>query len=50
MIQRTVDPASWQNNGGQGTILFNPGTMALIIKQSAEMHLILGGSMGNTGP
>jgi hypothetical protein len=46
LIQRTIDPSSWQINGGPGTITFYPPTMSLVIKQSAEMHFILGGGLG----
>jgi hypothetical protein len=46
IIQRTVDPESWASNGrdGQGTIAFDPLTMSLVIRQSAEVHSMLGGS------
>lgn len=50
LIQRTVDPPSWQVNGGLGTITFHAPTMSLVIKQSAEMHLILGGGLGSYAP
>ncbi len=48
MIQRSVDPDSWLANdrGGQGTIAFNPATMSLVVKQSAEVHFMLGGGLG----
>jgi hypothetical protein len=46
LIQRTVDPPSWQINGGPGSITFFPATMSLVIKQSAEMHFILGSGIG----
>jgi hypothetical protein len=44
MITSTVDPPSWRVNGqdGQGTIVFNPITMTLVIKNSAEVHSMLG--------
>jgi hypothetical protein len=40
MIQNNVDKDSWEANGkeGGGTIVFNPATMSLIVKQSAEVH------------
>jgi hypothetical protein len=44
MIQTSVDPQSWQANGGNGSIVFNAPSMSLIIKQSAEVHALLGGS------
>jgi type II secretory pathway component GspD/PulD (secretin) len=44
-IVQTVDPDSWEINGkgGVGTITFNPGTMTLIIKNTAEVHYSLAG-------
>jgi hypothetical protein len=46
-IVRTIDPDSWQVNdrGGLGTIVYDPFRDALIIKQSAEFHYALGGSL-----
>jgi hypothetical protein len=46
-IVRTIDPDSWQVNdrGGLGTIVYDPIRDALIIKQSAEFHYALGGSL-----
>jgi hypothetical protein len=41
----TVDPASWQANGGSGTIGFHAPSMSLIIRQSAEIHYQMGGSL-----
>ncbi|MBL8800024.1 MAG: hypothetical protein JNM56_39440 [Planctomycetia bacterium] len=43
LIQSTVDPPSWQANGGQGTIAFHAPSMALIIRNSAEVHGMMGG-------
>jgi hypothetical protein len=45
MIYQTVDPDGWEINGrgGFGTIQFNPGTMTLIVKASAEVHYSLVG-------
>jgi len=42
-----IEPQTWaDNNGGTGgTITFNPGTMSLQIKQSAEMHYTLQGAI-----
>jgi hypothetical protein len=46
LIKRTVDPESWADNGrdGLGTIAFEPLTMSLVVRQSAEVHFMLGGS------
>jgi hypothetical protein len=45
LITQTVDPDSWEINGrgGFGTIVFNPGTMTLTVKNSAEVHYSLAG-------
>ena len=43
MIQSQVDPSSWRANGGPGSIVFEPLTMSLIIRQTAEVHFMLGG-------
>ena len=42
LVQSSVDPQSWQANGGGGTITFHAPSMSLIIKQSAEVHAMLG--------
>jgi len=46
MIQTSVDPQSWQANGGPGTIVYYAPSMSLIVKQSAEVHALLGGGGG----
>ncbi len=43
MIQSSVDPQSWQANGGKGTITFYAPTMSLIIRNTAEVHGMMGG-------
>jgi len=43
VIQSSIDPQSWKVNGGNGTIVFDPRTLSLVVKQSAEVHLMLGG-------
>ena len=42
IIQSSIEPQSWQANGGQGTITFAGGQMGLVIRQSAEVHGMLG--------
>jgi general secretion pathway protein D len=42
LVQGSVDPQSWQANGGGGTVTFHAASMSLIIKQSAEVHALLG--------
>jgi hypothetical protein len=48
MIISTVDPASWQgvSERGYGTISYDPATMSLVVRQTAEMHYMLGGGLG----
>ncbi len=45
-IVNTIEPASWQMNGGVGTIGFDQVRMAIIITHTAEMHYQLGGGIG----
>jgi type II secretory pathway component GspD/PulD (secretin) len=47
MVKRMVDPDSWAENGrdGLGTVAFDPLTMSLVVRQSAEVHFLLGGSL-----
>jgi hypothetical protein len=47
-IVGTVEPDSWQVNNpeAKGTIMFDPVHLTLIIKQSAEVHYMLGGFGG----
>jgi hypothetical protein len=44
MITQTVDPQSWQVNNpdAPGTITFDPVRRALIVKQTAELHMMMG--------
>jgi hypothetical protein len=41
LITTTIDPQSWAPNG-PATIAFEPATMSLIIRQSAEIHMLIG--------
>ncbi len=43
VIQSSIEPSSWRENGGNGTIYFHAPSMALIIKQSAEVHGMISG-------
>jgi len=45
LIQNSIEPSSWQANGGPGTISFYEPTMSLVIRQTAEMHYQLGGAL-----
>jgi len=44
-IKRSVDPLSWEGEGGKATIHYDPLTKALIVRQSAEVHMLLRNSM-----
>jgi hypothetical protein len=45
LIKQQVEPQSWQSNNPEapGTIIFNPLTMSLVVKQTAEVHYMLAG-------
>jgi hypothetical protein len=45
LIQTSVDPQSWQINGGPGQITFHAPTLTLVVRQSAEVHAMLGGAL-----
>ena len=38
LITSTIEPESWIENGGEGTIARHPGTLSLIINQTQEVH------------
>jgi hypothetical protein len=42
MIVQSVDPMSWDVNNGPGRIYFDPITMSIVVRQSAEVHMMLG--------
>ena len=44
-IEATIEPGSWQKNGGSGTITFSAPIAALIIRQSAEVHAMIAGGL-----
>ncbi|MFO0929835.1 MAG: hypothetical protein U0736_22890 [Gemmataceae bacterium] len=45
MITQQVEPQSWQatNPDAVGAIVFDPISMSLVVKQTAEVHFLLGG-------
>jgi hypothetical protein len=43
-IQQNIDPGSWQPNG-PGSIVFDPISMSIVVRQSAEVHMMLGNSL-----
>jgi hypothetical protein len=47
MIVNMIEPASWQglSERGYGTIFYDPATMSIIIRHTAEMHYQLGGGL-----
>jgi general secretion pathway protein D len=38
LIQRTIAPSTWDVNGGPGTIRYWRPGMALVIRQTSEVH------------
>lgn len=38
-----IEPESWEGKGGPGTVTFDPVRMAIVVKQSAEVHYMLNG-------
>jgi hypothetical protein len=38
-----IEPDSWEGRGGSGRITFDPVSMSLVVKQSAEIHYMLNG-------
>lgn len=45
MIKQSIDPLSWQGEGGAGTVTFSPLVDAIIVRQSAEVHMLLKGGL-----
>lgn len=45
-IQSSVDPLSWKDKGGPGTITFHFPSMSLIVRASSEVHSSLGSKLG----
>jgi hypothetical protein len=45
LIQQHVDPQSWKVNNADavGAIYFDPLTISLVVKQTAEVHFLMGG-------
>lgn len=40
---QNIEPESWEGKGGPGTVTFDPVRMAIVVKQSAEIHYMLNG-------
>jgi hypothetical protein len=45
-VQSSVDPLSWKDKGGPGTITFHFPSMSLIVRASSEVHATLGSKLG----
>ena len=45
LIQKTIQPASWDANGGPGTIKYFPPSQVLVIRQTEEVHDRLGDAL-----
>ena len=46
LIQKTVDPPSWDVNGGVGTIMYFNNLRVLVVRQTAEAQDDVGGVLG----
>jgi len=42
LIQSQVEPNSWEKNGGPGTISYFAGTRTLIVRNTSEVHALMG--------
>jgi hypothetical protein len=45
MVRNQISPDSWKERGGPGSIGYDPVTKSLIVRQTAEVHLMLRGSL-----
>jgi len=43
---KSIDPQSWKELGGNGTVTFNCPSMSLVVRQTAEVHARLSGLAG----
>ncbi len=50
LIQNTIEPDSWQVNGGRGTISYYAPLRVLVIRQTGEVHHQLGGALQQLHP
>ena len=46
MIKGSIDADSWKDRGGNGTITFHFPSMSLIVRQTSEVHSVLGKAFG----
>jgi len=49
LIQSTIEPDSWDVNGGNGTIRFFPLLNVLVVRATGEVHYQIGGALGRLG-
>jgi hypothetical protein len=47
LIERTIAPDTWENNGGNGSIVYYPGLMALVVRATSEVHNDTGALLDN---
>ena len=45
-ITKSIDPLSWRENGGPGTVTFHLPSMSLIVRAPTEVHFTLSKSFG----
>jgi hypothetical protein len=45
MIQNAIEPNSWDVRNGGGTIAFHEPTRSLVVRNSAEVHYMMGGGL-----
>jgi general secretion pathway protein D len=46
LIQTTIAPETWAVNGGEGTLFFYAPLNVLVVRQTAEVHEQIGGTVG----
>ena len=46
LITNTIEPDSWEVNGGRGRIMFYAPLNVLVIRQTGEVHHQIGGTLG----
>jgi hypothetical protein len=45
LIQDTIAPESWDVRGGKGTIRYYPNFHVLVVRNTAEVHRQIGGTL-----
>ena len=45
LMVTSIEPESWESRGGPGTIRYYAPTLSLVIRQSAEVHTMVKGSL-----